>query len=189
MSKTRILQQLNRSKTRPAISATEGMQLTFFVHERTTSIATYSTQLCRRNAVYSGHSRRSRRIDYEWRNQDSASRTSAHRLFHDDCKTINLSIVLSKILRQRAGMFPYVEGREIWAYREFSKALSATERPLPLPYILNRHKAFACIRPGSLSCHSLVIPRLFWPRMCMRACTYTRAALESSHGKKKINHP
>lgn len=36
-------------------------------------------------------------------------------------------------------------------------------------HILNRHKAFACIRPGSLSCHSLVI-RPLHVRVCVRVC-------------------
>jgi hypothetical protein len=51
---------------------------------------------------------------------------------------------------------------------------SAAKRSCSLPaYILNRHKAFACIRPGLLSCHSLVIPRLFCPRR-MYMCMYMR---------------
>jgi len=44
--------------------------------------------------------------------------------------------------------------------------MQPSDRSLPT-YILNRHKAFACIRPSSLSCHSLVIPRLFYPRLCI----------------------
>lgn len=76
----------------------------------------------------------------------------------------------------------------------FRKCIESATELSPRAYILNRHKAFACIRPSSLSCHSLVIPRLFY---CAAIYVYVyiyarirgRERLSCLTKKKKKNKP